>query len=203
MMGQAVGQQDRLFYEFNLEDRIPANHLLRRIDAVLDLNIPAKDQSEVAADGKFVRAEFGYDEDRDVCICPEGKIRKTTRRIHYGKTLYYRASKFDCERCSLKQRCCPTSPARRISRDINQKARDYTQSLVQTEAYARSRTRRKKIETLFAEVKHNLAFTRLRLRGLSGAKDAFLLTATVQNLERLARLAAIQAAAADNGMIHV
>ena len=38
MMGQAVGQQDRLFYEFNLEDRIPANHLLRRIDVVLDLS---------------------------------------------------------------------------------------------------------------------------------------------------------------------
>ena len=38
MMGPAVGQQDRLFYEFNLEDRVPANHLLRRIDAVLDLS---------------------------------------------------------------------------------------------------------------------------------------------------------------------
>ena len=38
MMGQAVGQQDRLFYEFNLEDRVPTNHLLRRIDAVLDLS---------------------------------------------------------------------------------------------------------------------------------------------------------------------
>ena len=30
-MGQAVGQQDRLFYEFNLDERIPVNHLLRRI----------------------------------------------------------------------------------------------------------------------------------------------------------------------------
>ena len=38
MMGPEVGQQDRLFYKFNLEDRLPANHLLRRIDAVLDLN---------------------------------------------------------------------------------------------------------------------------------------------------------------------
>ena len=37
MLGQAVGQQDRLFYEFDLEDRVPANHLLRRIDAVLNL----------------------------------------------------------------------------------------------------------------------------------------------------------------------
>ena len=38
MMGPAVGQQDRLFYAFNIEDRVPANHLLRRIDAVLDLS---------------------------------------------------------------------------------------------------------------------------------------------------------------------
>ncbi len=38
MMEQAVGGQERFFYEFNLEVRIPANHLLRRIDAVLDLN---------------------------------------------------------------------------------------------------------------------------------------------------------------------
>ena len=38
MMGPAVGQQDRLFYEFDLDDRVPADHLLRRIDAVLDLS---------------------------------------------------------------------------------------------------------------------------------------------------------------------
>jgi hypothetical protein len=38
MMGAATGQQDRLFYEFNLEDIVPPDHLLRRIDVVLDLN---------------------------------------------------------------------------------------------------------------------------------------------------------------------
>ena len=38
MMGPAVGRQDRLFYEFDLEERIPNDHLLRRIDAVLDLS---------------------------------------------------------------------------------------------------------------------------------------------------------------------
>ena len=38
MMRQAVGQQDRLFYEFNLEDRVPSDHLLRRLDAVPDLS---------------------------------------------------------------------------------------------------------------------------------------------------------------------
>ena len=54
-----------------------------------------------------------------------------------------------------------------------------------TDAYDRSGNQRKKIATLFGDVKHNLALTRLRLRGLGGAKDEFLLT--VQNLKRLAR----------------
>ncbi len=38
MMGAPVGRQDRLFYEFDLEDMVPSDHLLRRIDAVLDLS---------------------------------------------------------------------------------------------------------------------------------------------------------------------
>jgi transposase len=37
MMGERQGRQERLFYEFCLEDRIPADHLLRRIDRVPDL----------------------------------------------------------------------------------------------------------------------------------------------------------------------
>jgi hypothetical protein len=43
---------------------------------------------------------------------------------------------------------------------------------------------------LFAHLKHQLGFERLRLRGPSGARDEFLLAATVQNLRRLARLTA-------------
>ncbi len=70
---------------------------------------------------------------------------------------------------------------------MNQEARDYTQALMQSEAYGVSSTERKKIEALFGEVKHLLSLVRLRLRGLSGARDEFLLTATVQNLKRLAQ----------------
>lgn len=38
MMGQHSGNQDRLFYAFNLDDHIPSDHLLRGIDRFLDLN---------------------------------------------------------------------------------------------------------------------------------------------------------------------
>ena len=37
MMGQRSGKQDRLFYSFNLDDHVPADHLLRSIDRYLDL----------------------------------------------------------------------------------------------------------------------------------------------------------------------
>lgn len=38
MMGERVVMQDRLFYEFRLEEYIPADHLLRAIDRFVDLS---------------------------------------------------------------------------------------------------------------------------------------------------------------------
>lgn len=38
MMGRQAGNQERLFYRFNLEEHVPADHVLRGIDRFLDLN---------------------------------------------------------------------------------------------------------------------------------------------------------------------
>lgn len=35
---RATGDQAKLFYEFCLEDRVPSNHLLRKIDRFVDLS---------------------------------------------------------------------------------------------------------------------------------------------------------------------
>jgi hypothetical protein len=51
-----------------------------------------------------------------------------------------------------------------------------------------SRRLRKKIEMLFAHLKHILKLDRLRLRGPNGARDEFILAATAQNLRKLAKL---------------
>lgn len=37
MMGRGDDRQDQFFYEFNLDEVVPPDHLVRRIDAVLDL----------------------------------------------------------------------------------------------------------------------------------------------------------------------
>jgi hypothetical protein len=160
------------------------------VDRDIDPHIPVWDRSD-RQDGIFSRADFAYDADRDHYICPGGKTLKTTGTVHGGNTLYYRAGKSDCQTCALKAQCCPKTPTRRIPRDLNQAARDHAQALMQTEAYGVSSIERKKVETLFGEAKRILNMTRLRLRGLSGARDEFLLTATVQNLRRLVNLTAI------------
>jgi len=153
-------------------------------------HIPIKDMSG-RKDGTLSRDDFTYDKDRDAYICPERKVLKTTGRVFAGNTLYYRSSKLDCDPCPLKDRCCPKAPARRIPRDVNEAARDHARALRGTEAFRQSARKRKKIETRFGDVKWNLGLTRLRLRGMTGARDEFHLVATIQNLRRLAKLIAI------------
>ena len=38
MLGAPLGQQDHLFYDFRLDEVVPRDHLLRKIDRVLDLS---------------------------------------------------------------------------------------------------------------------------------------------------------------------
>jgi transposase len=161
----------------------------------IEPHIPVFDNSR-RTDGTFEREDFAYDHVNDTYRCPGGKIlqhyrrRFTTPRTGVSKDnmLSYRASKHDCERCSLKPRCSPNSPARKLLRSIHEGARDLAREIAKTEAYQISRYQRKKVEMLFAHLKRILKLDRLRLRGPCGARDEFHLAATAQNLRKLAKL---------------
>jgi hypothetical protein len=90
----------------------------------------------------------------------------------------------------LKDRCCPNTPYRKITRSIHERARDVARNIAKTPQYQKSRCERKKVEVLFAHLKRILRVDRLRLRGLSGAADEFTLAAAVQNLRRMTKLIA-------------
>jgi hypothetical protein len=70
----------------------------------------------------------------------------------------------------------------------NEDVRDSVRALANTEAFQQSRRERKKVEMRFAHMKRILKLDRLRPRGLNGVRDEVLLTATAQNLRRLAKL---------------
>jgi hypothetical protein len=76
---------------------------------------------------------------------------------------------------------------RKVTRDIDEEVRDRVRALANTEAFQQSRRERKKVDMLFAHMKRILKLDRLRLRGLSGARDEVLLVATAQNLRKLAK----------------
>jgi len=95
---------------------------------------------------------------------------------------------FDPERNIYVCPGCTTAVARKITRDLDEDVRDHVRALANTEAFQQSRRERKKIEMRFAHMKRIFKLDRLRLRGLSGARDEVLLTATAQNLRRLVKL---------------
>jgi transposase len=148
-------------------------------------HIPVRDASE-RDDGTFSRSDFRWERRRGVYICPNNKVLHTSGTVHEGYKLRYRASKFDCEVCALKMQCCPKGPSREVPRDVHEYARDVTRRLMRTKAFLKSRDQRKRVEMRFAHLKVHHRFERMRLRGLSGARDEFLLAATVQNLKTLA-----------------
>jgi len=162
-------------------------------EANIEPHVPVWDRGE-GKDGILGRSDFAYNVETDSYTCPNGKQLLKSRRnykvprpIPKNGFINYRASKLDCMACPLKEQCCPRAPAKKLLRSVHESARDVAREVRKTPAYRKTRRQRKKVEMLFAHMKRILKVDRLRLRGLSGAQDEFLLTATAQNLRRMGK----------------
>lgn len=136
--------------------------------------------------GILTRDDFNYDAATDTFTCPEGKTLACFTVVADRRN--YRARTEDCRGCPRRTQCTNNKEGRRLTRHTEQNVRDYVKALQDTEAFKASGRARKKVEMLFAHLKQQFRFRRLKLRGLSGATEECLLAATVQNLRRLIRL---------------
>jgi transposase len=160
----------------------------------IEPHIPVLEKSEVKP-GIFSQSDFIWDSEADCYHCPGGNRLRSRRRnfkkprspVTKANTIIYRSSQHDCRTCKLKHRCCPNSTFRKIARSIYESSRDVARDICETQEYQQSRKDRKKVEVLFAHLKRIMNFDRLRLRGITGAHDEFLLAAAVQNLKKLAQ----------------
>lgn len=160
----------------------------------IEPHMPLCDKTE-RQDDTLSSSEFKWDEQANEYRCPEGKalrsnwrpFKKLRTHITKEETIIYRSSKHDCAGCPMKARCCPNTPSRKIARSIHENARDVARRVATTPEFQVSSRKRKKVEVLFAHLKRILRLDRLRLRGLSGARDEFTLAAAAQNLRRLAK----------------
>ncbi len=71
------------------------------VDRKITPHVPVWDKS-ARHDGTFSRADFVFDQERNVYICPGGAELTSTGNIDQGHIVYYRASKNDCSICCLE-----------------------------------------------------------------------------------------------------
>lgn len=161
----------------------------------IEPHVPVWDKSNGKPE-TYVRSDFIWDAEAGHYQCPAGKLLKCRRRkfkkersvVTKANTIIYRSKSQDCANCSHKPQCCPNTANRKIVRSVYEESRDVARHLSKTPEYRQSRKDRKKVEMLFAHLKRILKLRRLRLRGLTGAHDEFLMAATVQNLRKMALL---------------
>ncbi len=154
----------------------------------IEPHVPVFDKS-IRTDGTFSREDFTYDHEGDVYFCPGGKMLTCKGTlVNDGATLMYRASKYDCDACSLKPRCCPNAPARKVPRSIYEGARDMARDIARSEDGRKSRRQRKKIEMLFRAPETYPAARPASIARTERCVDEFHLAATAQNLRKLAKI---------------
>lgn len=152
--------------------------------------MPVWDKSK-RNDDTYSNADFVWVSEDKVYRCPQGKLLHTMGKVTVDKTVLYRSKNRECAACPDKHKCCPNTPSRKIARSIFEKSRDIARAINRSATYInKSFHERKKVEMLFAHMKRHLNLTRLRLRGLTGANDEFLMVGTALNLKKLAKLCA-------------
>jgi transposase len=163
-------------------------------DKAIEPHVPVWDKTQ-RQDETLSISDFRWDEQAEEYRCPQGHaLRSQWRafkklRTHLTKagTIIYRSSQSDCAACPMKARCCPNTLIRKIARSVHESAREVARRIAKTPGYRQSRKDRKKVEMLFAHLKRIMKLDRLRLRGLTGANDEFVLAAAAQNLRRMAK----------------
>ena len=142
------------------------------------------------------KAAFTYDLASDTYTCPHGKtLHRAGSKLgqfrggsRTGDVPYY-PSRRECGACPIQPDCAP-SGLRTIHRGVHEPARERAKAREGTEAFVASTKLRRRVERVFACVKHHDDLHRVRLRGLRGADEQFLLATTARNLKRMVRLMA-------------
>jgi hypothetical protein len=151
----------------------------------IEPHIPILDRTS-QTNGVFTRNDFTFDRMNDAYICPGGKTLPFVSK-RGNDVLTYRARQADCAGCALKAQCTK-APSRILSVNAHEDVRQHVASLAETQAFKKSARARRKVEMCFAHLKRNLNFRRLRLRGMTGARDECTLAAIAQNLRKLVKL---------------
>ncbi|RYE52891.1 MAG: IS5/IS1182 family transposase, partial [Sphingobacteriales bacterium] len=114
----------------------------------IEPHIPVWDKSS-RKDDTLCRDDFIFVEEDNQYLCPEGKRLSTTGNATSERGVIYRSRNLECVGCPLKEKCCPNTPNRKITRSVYEKSREIAREITKGDVYRdQSRAERKKVEML-------------------------------------------------------
>jgi transposase len=150
-------------------------------------HVPVMDTRSKNDKGIYSIKEFKFDNEHNEYICPQGKRLKYLGIHKHSRQFVYRAKVKDCKACPVKEKCTKDR-SRSLSYHIYEDYLKYAKKQTKTLAYRISQRMRKRIEELFGEAKDYMGLRVAKFRRLWNVKEQFLLTATAQNIKRMAKL---------------
>lgn len=141
--------------------------------------------------GYFYKRDYPYNAERDSYTCPQGQeiFYSTTTREGYRT---YRSNASLCENCPVRMQCTQSANHQKvITRHIWQDSRDRQDANRLTDWGKVIYKRRKEtVERSFADAKELHQYRYARFRGRDKVQAQCLLTATAQNIKKIALMCA-------------
>jgi transposase len=129
---------------------------------------------------------FTYQPENNSYRCPAGEQLNYVGLNVRNRAHAYIGGAKRCGACSQKPQCT-SGRYKYLAIHMDELARQRARELANTPEFAHAQRQRKKVEALFAELKHQIGLRRVRLRRLKFVREQFFLAAAAQNIKRLVR----------------
>ncbi len=151
------------------------------------LDLPKKYRSNPEGGPPYREADFVYDQESQVLLCPLGKSLtfNGTKNERWGK---YRERVYRCKgskKCPHKHLCSAARRGNGIAISPFQEAMQVQREKFNKPEVKETLRHRRKVETCFGNIKENRGFRRFTTWGLSGAKTQWSLLCTTNNLMKI------------------
>jgi transposase len=157
--------------------------ILECADADITVTLPKPQTSNNKKRNLFVKADFRYDADKDVYICPAGEqLRRRLKTQEKGLTLF-RYWTNTCAQCPIKKQCT-TGKERRVTRWEQEHVLEEVQRRLDENPQA-MRTRRETVEHPFGTIKARMGATHFLMKRLHNVKTEMSLAVLGYNLTRV------------------
>jgi transposase len=137
--------------------------------------------------GLFSSEEFVYDKEKDVLICPSGKLLKKSHYNKRNKCWSYKSNKKDCLNCKLRKRCTKSKSGQRsvIRHERQEEIEEMRKKTLTCESKRDLKKRKWLMEKSFADGENMHRLKKARWRGIERVQIQGLMIAGIQNIRIL------------------